>query len=94
MKKNKEKRHCLEETCAGEQREEAGTGCSTRELRSISWGHPAQASIIPTNLYVTTLVKMPLNLKHPGTKMRFSRSGGASLLRAGQFYFPLTCHSY
>lgn len=92
VRKNKEKMHYLEESCAGEQRKEAGTGCSTRELTNTGWACSAQANIIPTNLYVTTLVEIPLNLKHPGNKIISSRSGGASLLKAGQFYFPLTCH--
>jgi len=78
--KTKEKMHYLEETCDGEQhgrhrprhRELTGTRCVCS----------AQASIIPTNLYVTTLVEMPLYSKHPGNKIMPSRSGGASLLRA------------
>lgn len=86
--------HHLEETCVGEQRKEAGTGCGTRELTGTSWACSAQASVSPTNFYLTTLVEIPLNLKHPGNKIMSSRSGGASLLRAGQFYFLLICHPY
>lgn len=75
-------------------KERGRNGCRTRKLKGTGWACSAQASITPTNLYVTTLAEMPLNLKHAGNKIMSSRSGETSLLRAKEFYFLLTCHPY